>query len=302
MKRVFLLLVLIGLALLFAWQCTFVVYENETAIVTRFGKPLRTLDDPGLYLKLPDFVDSKVAIDRRVYLLDPNPAEYLTSDKKNVSVDCFLAWRVADPLKFWTSVSSQFGAEGRLTDVLQSVSLDVIGSHPFSALVSHEEQESDIRSIADAITKAAAATARRDFGIEVVTARIKRLSFPQQNKDAVFRRMEQERESIAMAIRSEGSAAYDQIKAEADREEARLLSEAARKSAEMRGEADAEAVRIEADAYGKDPDLFRMKRELEVLQKALQEDSILILPADHPLLRVLNAGAPKPVETDDDHD
>ncbi len=291
MNRGFLLLVLLAAAAFALSLSTFQVREGTTAIVARFGDPRHTVRDPGLYFKWPYPVDDVIEIDHRLNVLDPDPSEYLTADKKNVVVDTFLAWRVADPVKYWVSVNSRAGAELRLTDVLRSTVGQVLSSVPFTSLVSHQPQPQTLTDVVAAITERAAPRVRNDFGVEVVAIRIKRLNFPQQNKDAVFARMEQEREKISATIRQEGVEQFERIKAEADREEARLIAEAERKAKEIRGEAEAEATRIEVDAYAKDPALFEMIRRLSIVEEALNDESVLILPSDHELLDVLEGDA-----------
>ncbi len=289
LKRIVVACVAAAVAIALIRSCTFVVEENQFAVVQRFGAPLRTAGQAGLGFKLPPPIETVVHIDGRVNLLDPAPNEYLTLDKKNVIVDSFLAWSVDDPIQYMVSVESRAGAEARLTDVLRSVVGDVLSSHDFSALVSHEPQEFDLADIVEKVTRVARAKAEQSFGIKVRAVRIKRLNFPPQNKQAVFQRMEAERQAFAAAFRSEGLEQSQKIKAEADLAEAKLLAEADRKARELRGEADAEAARIYADAYGKDPDLYRFLRSLEVLDEVLGVKSTVILPADHELLEVLQS-------------
>ncbi|MAE71125.1 MAG: hypothetical protein CME06_11750 [Gemmatimonadetes bacterium] len=289
LKRIIFVCVSLTVAITLVRSCTFIVGENQFAVVQRFGAPLRTAARAGLGFKLPSPVETVVHIDGRVNLLDPTPNEYLTLDKKNVIVDSFLAWSVNDPIQYMVSVESRAGAEARLTDVLRSVVGDVLSSHDFSDLVSHEPRNVDLADIVDQVTRVARDKAEQSFGIRVRSVRIKRLNFPPQNKQAVFQRMEAERKAFAAAFRSEGLEQSQKIKADADLVEAKLLSEADRKARELRGEADAEAARIYADAYGKDPDLYRFLRSLEVLDEVLGVKSTVILPADHELLQVLQS-------------
>lgn len=288
MKMAFRTILALATAALVLWLVAFQVNEGEYAIVARFGEPVRTIDRAGLYFKWPAPVDTVLRVDRRMHVLDPRPNEYLTSDKKNVIVDSMMAWTVEDPLKFWTSVGSRGGAEARLTDLMRSVVGDVLSSHPFAVLVSTEAGALDVIGLGERITEVLGRAAGESFGVKVQLARIKRLNYPAQNKDAVFRRMEQERESIAQGIRSEGVEQYEKVKADTDREEAELLSDAQRKAQELKGEADAAATRIYAEAYARNPGLYRFLRSLETLDKVLGDDATLILPADHALLEALS--------------
>lgn len=280
--------------------CGVQVEQGSAVIVSRFGDPRRTLTEPGLYWKLPTPIDESVRVDTRVHVLDPEPAEYLTGDKKNVIVDAFLAWRVVDPRRFHVSVRDRKGAELRLTDMIRSVLGDVLGSHPFTDLIAVADEGTRLAEVtAEIDAQAIERVARGELGVEIVAARLKRLNFPVQNRSAVFRRMEAEREATAAAFRSEGVEQYEKIKAETDREEAELLAKAEREAAEIRGDADAQATRIYADAVGRDPELYQFLQALEVADEVLGEKTTLILPADHFLLRVLSGPHPGGADEDD---
>ncbi len=288
MKTLFRFAVLVGLVALMVWTCAFQVAENETVIVARFGSPRRVIETAGLQWKWPAPVDTVLRIDRRLHVLDGAPGEFLTSDKKNLIVGAFLCWRVADPTRFLVSLNNRAAAEARLADLLRSVTNNEISSRPFSALVSPKPGEAVMSEINDRLTKTAAERALAILGIEVAAVRIKRLNFPSQNKEAVFRRMEAERDSIAAGYRSEGNENYARVKAETNREEARLRSEAERKAEELRGEADAESTRIYSEAYAKDPAFFEFKRTLDALENILGSNSTWVIPSDHELLKALS--------------
>lgn len=289
MKKTFAMLLVLGALAAVLWATTFQVPQGSSAIVLRFGNPTRTIEEAGLHFKLPPPIDRVVTIDRRVHVLDPQPSEYLTSDLKNLIVDSFMAWSVEDPLRFFTTVNDRAGAEARLTDVLNAVVGDVFNAIPFADMVSTSEQQEGMSAVVAAITSAAAETASANFGVKVEAARIKRLSFPTQNRRAVFQRMEAERAAIAGEIRSEGLEQYEKIKASADREEARLLSDADRKARELRGAADAEATRIYGEAYAQDPDLYQLLRSLETIEAGLGDETLMILDSEHELLQVLRS-------------
>lgn len=285
-------LVLGGLLLLATAASPFVVDATEYAVVTRFGRPVRTVLEPGLHLRLPG-VDNVVRIDRRLLLTEPPVSEYLTLDKKNVIVRPFLAWRVKDPLRFLQTVLVRDAAEARLTGVTGSELGAALGAVPFDALVSTDAARMRLGEIAAGVEARVRETAERDYGIELVSLRIERLAFPQQNEAAVFQRMRAERERIARQSRSEGEEASLKIRAEADRERARLLADAERQAAEIRGKAEAEAARVYADALQEDPEFYRFVRTLSAWDRILDEKTTLVLPADSPLLRDLTEGPPR---------
>jgi membrane protease subunit HflC len=250
-RRVLFAVVLLGALLL--WGSAFAVPETEYVLVTRFGDPRRVIETPGLHFKWPAPIDQTIRIDRRTRVLDPEAGEFLTSDKKNVLVDCFLVWKVADPRRFLVSVTDRRGAEARLTDMLRSEVGGVIGSHPLSRLVSIGSETPGIRSVNEEISRRVAARTGDGLGIEIASVRIKRLNFPRQNKEAVFARMAAERHRIAKQYRSEGEEEAEKLRIKADRERADLLNEAKRVAEETRGQADAEATRAYAAAYGEAP-------------------------------------------------
>ncbi|HUL02017.1 MAG TPA: protease modulator HflC [Gemmatimonadales bacterium] len=285
------LAIIVGVAVIAiaALASMFVVDTTEYAVVTRFGRPLRSYTTPGLRFRVP-LVDQVARIDARLLMTEPPVSEYLTLDKKNVVARAFLTWRVEDPLRYLQTVVLREAAESRLAAVTGSEIGAAFGSVPFEALVSTEPEKMRLGAIMDQVEGRVRETAAREYGIRLVAFRIERLAFPQQNEASVFQRMRAERQRIAKQFRSEGEEASLKIRAEADRERARILSEAERKAAEIRGQAEAEAARIYADALGADPDFYRFVRTLEAYDKIIDKDTTIVLPADSPLMRGLMTG------------
>jgi membrane protease subunit HflC len=293
---------LVAVALLLLVTASFSVAEGTHAVVTRFGKPVTVVENAGLHFKLPTPIDSVVPIDMRKHLLDPEPGNYLTQDKKNLTVDSFLVWSIDDPLQFYQSVGTRGGAEARLGEVLRSVVGDVLSSYSFTDILSTDGEQTGLARIGtDLRTAASERVAASSLGIVIESFQVKRLNFPEQNKRAVFRRMEAERQAISAGFRSEGKEEYDKIKATTDREEAQLLADARRQAATIRGEAEAEAAQIYAEAYNADPELYQFLRSLEAAENAFtQDDSLLVLPADHPLLQALSGMPTVTTKSEDD--
>ena len=289
MKKLVISLVLIAVLAVLFLAFTVTVAETESVIVLRFGDPRRVIDEAGLHFRWPPPIDTVSRVDRRIYVLDPDADEILTSDKKNILVNSFLVWAVEDPKKFLVSVGDLKGAEARLTAILRSEVGTILGSYSLSSLITDEAGAgTEMAGVMDGVAAAAAEKARNSFGIRVTAMRIKRINFPNENKRAVFQRMEAERKRIAKGFRSEGEEEADKIRARADREKAALLAEARRKAEVRRGEADAEAARIYAEAFQKDPEFYEFIRSLEAYGKILDEDSTVVIPDDSPLLRVLS--------------
>ncbi len=276
-------------AVLVLSQVPYVVDATELAVRTRFGRPVEVVKEPGLLLKVP-FVDSVTRLDGRLLFLDPPAAEFLTSDKKNIVVAPFVLWRIAEPLEFLQSLGTRESAEARLADLVASETGTALGGVPFARLISAAPGEAQLEEVVGKVAAAVRERARRDYGVEVVDVRLKRLAFPDQNLVSVFGRMRSEREQIARRFRSEGEEAAAKIRAEADKERSRLLAEAYRTAAETRGEGEAEAARVYAKATSLDPDLYRFLRTLQAYDRILDDRTTLVLPADSDLLRLLTEG------------
>jgi membrane protease subunit HflC len=285
-RLVLALAVLLALATL---GSAFVVDTTEYAVVTRFGRPVRIYTTPGLHFRVP-LVDQVVRLDARLLMTEPPPAEYLTLDKKNVVARTFLTWRVDDPVRYLQTVLIRDAAEARLAAVTSSEIGAAFGSVSFDALVSTDASKMRLGAIVDEVEQRVRDTAARAYGVNLVSLRVERLAFPQQNESSVFQRMRAERQRIAKQFRSEGEEQSLGIRAEADRERARLLAEAERKASEVRGQAEAEAARIYADALAVDPDFYHFVRTLEAYDKIIDKDTTIILPADSTLMKGLLGG------------
>jgi modulator of FtsH protease HflC len=287
MKSILISLTLIALATALLLTCAFEVQETEYAVVLRFGDPTRILLEPGLNWRLPPPFETVVRIDKRLHILDPPEVEYLTIDKKNVTVDAFAAWKVADPLKFLVTVIDRNSAEAQLSDLMRSEVGAAIGSIGLSALLSTETDLVQVDDIMATITERTAANALETYGISVQAIRLKRLNFPEENRQAVFRRMEAERERIARQYRSEGEEQAEMVRSQADLEQITILARAEREAREIRGRTDAEAATIYAEAYGKDPEFYEFIKTLETYETFIDENATVVLPSDSQLLRLL---------------
>ncbi|HXK08766.1 MAG TPA: protease modulator HflC [Vicinamibacteria bacterium] len=276
-------------AILLLSGAPFVVDATQCAVRTRFGRPVEVIQQPGLHFKLP-LVDEVTRLDARLLYFDPPTAEFLTEDKKNVVISSFVVWRVEDPLRFIQKLYTRENAEARVADLVASELGTALGRVPFSRLVSAAENEAHLAETAAGIAEKVRQRAGEDYGLRVVDVGIRRLAFPEQNREAVFNRMRAERERIARRFRSEGEEEAIKIRAEAEQERSKLLAEAYRTAAELKGKGEAEAARIYAGAVGRDPELYRFLRTLESYDKVLDEKTTLILPGDSQLLRLLTEG------------
>ncbi|GBC99827.1 Modulator of FtsH protease HflC [bacterium HR17] len=275
-------------------RCFFVVNETEWAVVARFGRLVRTVGSAGLHLRLP--IDSVHKFDKRLQIYDPPATEFLTGDKKNLLIDAFVIWRIDDPVRFWQSVGDTAGGEMRLHDLVWSQLAAALSSYELSRLVAVRGSElvngeaTQLTELTENVRSQCRPIARRLYGIDIVDVRIKRLNFPEQNKEAVFARMRAERERIAKRYLAEGEEIATRIKAEADRERERILAEAYREAERIKGEGDAIAARIYGQAFSRDPEFYKMLRTLDAYKKALDNKTTIVLSADSEFLRLLTQG------------
>ncbi len=269
---------------------TLVFYQVDTTeyvIVTQFGNPVRAVNSPGLYAKLPDPVQSVIRLNNRLRLYTLPQAEFLTQDKKNVVTESYATWRVTDPLLFYETVKDAPGAEARLADILASELGVVLGKYALSSLVTVNPADMQLPTMMEQI-RGNVDRRTGQYGFAVTDVRLKLITYPEANQASVFQRMRAERERIARQLRSEGAEEAAKIRAGAETEAATVRAEAQREAEAIRGAADAEAIRIYAEAYGKDEEFYRFLRTLQSYDAFIDEGTTLILPADSDLLQFLN--------------
>ncbi len=267
----------------------FTVDVTELAVVTQFGRPVAVVTEPGLKTRLP-LLQQVRRFDARLQVLEPQQAEFLTNDKKNVVLNYFAVWRIKDPLQYFRRLPSDAAARSQLTDVLSSELGAALAAMPFENLISTNVEGRKLAEMVAAIEADVKEIAAREYGIEVVEVDVRRLSFPDQNRRSVFERMRAERERIARGFRSEGEEQARKIRAQADREEAQILAEAYRESEILRGQGQAQATRIYGEAIARDPEFYEFTRTLEAYRKFLDEKTTLVLPSDSELMRLLVRG------------
>ncbi|PYT20000.1 MAG: protease modulator HflC [Acidobacteria bacterium] len=275
-----------GLVALYA--AFFTLRETEFALVTQFGRPVRTIRDAGLHVKWP--FQNVLRFDRRLRIYNPRPSEFLTRDKKNLVIENYVAWRIQDPERFVQTVADPAAAEMRLHDIIWSGLSAAVGRLDLEALISTSPEKVQAAGMLDHLTQLTDRTALDQYGIQVVDVRIKRLNLPEQNKQSVYARMRAERERIARQYRAEGEEQALSIRADADREREEILSTAYKEAEKMRGEGDAEAARIYGKAYARNPRFYKLLRTLESYKKVLDDKTTAILSSDSELLKVLTRG------------
>jgi len=252
----------------------FTVKEINQAIVLQFGDPKRVLAEPGLKVKIP-FIQNVVFIDRRILSLDPAPEEVIASDQKRLIVDAYARFKIVDPLKFYISVGDERVARSRLATIINSRLRSVLGTQSLATLLS-EDRAKQMAIIQEGVNAEAG-----KFGIEIIDVRIKRADLPQANSEAIYKRMQTEREREAKEFRAKGAEMAVTITSTADKEVTVLLANANKQSEIMKGEGDGKRNKIFANAFGKDPEFFSFYRAMQAYEKALiGGDTSLILSPD----------------------
>lgn len=278
---------LIAIALL-AWAlvaCFFAVDVTQFGLVTRFGKVVRVVHEPGLHMKAP--FDAVVSLDKRLTFSRPGQAEYLTVDKKNIVVESLVTWRVADPQRYLVTLATRPAADLRLADVMLGEVGSVLGTHPAASLIAPDGNNQRFRDIVGEIRERVAAYARTAYGIDVIDVELLRLSLPEQNRIPVFERMKAERGKMAKEYRTAGELQGRKIIAQADREKTHIEAEAYSQAQRLKAEGDAEATRIYSAAFSRNPAFYKFLRTLQAYEKFMDENTTLFLPADSEVLRVL---------------
>src|SRR5579871_6112267 len=281
--------VLVLIALAIAYSTLFTVYQTKQALVVRFGKPVRIITEPGLNAKIP-FVDSVIYIDKRILNVESPAQEVIASSQdksgagvaqagERLVVDAFARYRIVDPLKNYQTVGPD-GASSQLAILLNSALRRVLGAATLSDAV-RNKREDLMAHMREQLDRDA-----RPFGIEVVDVRIRRVDLPEQNSQAVYQRMQTERQREAAEFRAQGSQKSQEIRAKADRDVTVLLAEANQQSETLRGQGDAERNAIFADAYTRDPDFFGFYRSMQAYERSMQKgETNLVLRPDSEFFR-----------------
>ncbi len=264
--------IFLAIAVVIASFSFFTVTEREKAILFRLGEIVKTDFTPGLHWKTP-FVNNVRKFDARIQTLDAEPERYLTGEKKNLIVDSFVKWRIKDVSNYFTSMGGDaVRANLRLSQIIKDGLRGEFAKRTITEAVSGERLQ-----IMQLITEQANQQAQQ-FGIEIVDVRIKRIDFPPEISDSVYRRMRAERVRVAKDLRSRGAESAEKIRAEADRQRTVIIADAFRDAEVIRGEGDASATEIYAKAYGKDVEFYSLYRSLNAYKRTFaSKDDVLVI-------------------------
>ena len=280
-QKIVIAIVLVIVIVIVLAGSVFTVDETEQAIVTRLGKYVRTVSEPGLAFKTP-FVENVHKFEDRVLEYDAAAAPIITSDKKHLVIDNYARWRIVEPLKLYQTVRDESGAQARLDDIVFSEIREELARHTLTEIVSVNRE-----AIMEKVHKQCDNKAR-EYGIEVMDVRIKRADLPGEVAHSVYARMKAERQRIAKKYRSEGEEEAVKIRAQTDKEKTILLAESYRQAEKLKGEGDAEAIKIYAEAFEKDPEFYAFVRTLKAYEKSLKRDTTIVLPSDSELFQYLS--------------
>ncbi|HEX8164502.1 MAG TPA: protease modulator HflC [Beijerinckiaceae bacterium] len=276
------LLVLLGVAAVVLYASTFVVQQTQQAIVLQFGRVRTVATQPGLYFKLP-FIENVVTLEKRVLDLDLPVQTILSADRQNLEVDAFARYRISNPLQFYQTVAAVPVANQRLGSFVNSSMRNVLANASRDAIV-RTERGNLMNRIQEDVNRQA-----QNLGVEIIDLRLTRVDLPASNSQAVYQRMQTERQREAADLRANGQQQAATIRARAERDATVIVAEATRRSEEARGQGDAEKNRILAEAFGRDPDFFAFFRSMQAYEAGLrQSDTRMVLSPTSEFFRYFN--------------
>jgi membrane protease subunit HflC len=299
---VFVLLVIAAIVLN---ASTFVVEEGKQVIVTQFGKPVDDVQSAGLHFKTP-FIQEAYYLEKRLLPWDGSPESMQTKDKKRIDIDVWARWRITDPMEFFVKVRNETGGQGILDNLVDSAVRDVVARHNLIDVVRKSNAKLVYETVDETVelerTEADLVAGRgrddvedeildgvdlKEYGMELVKVRIKRVNYVASVRATVYERMISERLKIARLYESKALEEKNRILGQTQKELDQIEGEMEQKSAEIRGAADAEVIEMTAKAYGQSPEFYEFLRRLEVLKKTLNQDTRLIMSTEGDLFQML---------------
>lgn len=298
--------VLLAIVALIGLRSFFFVDESEYAFVTQFGQPIRFCSQPGLYAKWP-YQDLR-RFDRRLQVFEPPAREMLTEDKENLNFAWYVCWRLpgessssgggtagtVEPhvRRFLESVGSVEVAENRLEERVQAALAAEIGRTRLTQLISLSAGEVQLQAISERISKSLSEIITEQFGIEIVDIRLKRFTYPEAVRPAVFAEIRSERERVAVQYRAQGASEKAKIQSLADLQRDQVLAQAKREALTIRGTGEAKAIEVYNQAHTQDPKFYELLKTLETYRGMLDDQTTVVLSADSPMLKLLSEGVP----------
>jgi len=287
MKAKFLVLIIVIIAGGLAYYSLFTVNEKEFVVVTRFGKPVRTLDKAGLYLKRPGFLETVNRIEKRADVFKTQPIQLLLGDKNPLIITCYVCWKIADPLTFLQSLTSSGIVDQKIGDMVNSLLGSTLGDYNIENIINVKPELVKLEEIETRILAESEQKAIEKYGIRIIDVGIRRLAYPQIVAQSVYNRMKAERDKEAKKYLAEGKEEAAKIEAQTDKAVAQIIAEANKESEILKGQGDKEARSIYAEAYSRDPGFFEFTKSLEACREVLKDKSTLILSTESEIFKYL---------------
>jgi modulator of FtsH protease HflC len=280
-------LLLLFFVVIVGYSSVFTVAQTEQVLLVRLGEPIRVVTEPGLNFKAP-FIDTVISIDKRILDLENPSQEVIAADSRRLVVDAFARYKIKNALRFYQSVGSIQAANLQLTTLLNASLRRVLGEATLTQIV-RDEREALMVRIREQLDKEA-----DGYGIQVVDVRIRRADLPEANSQAVYQRMQTERQRQAAEFRAQGNQKAQETRAKADREATVIVADANSTGEQIRGAGDAERNRLFADAYGRDPDFFAFYRSMSAYENSLKSnDTRFLLRPDSDFFRFFGSASGK---------
>jgi membrane protease subunit HflC len=281
-------LIVVLLLAIVGFGSIYTVRQTEQALVVRLGEPVRVVTDPGLNFKIP-FIDSVISIDKRILDLENPAQEIIAFDQRRLVVDAFARYKIKNALRFYQSIGSIQAANIQLTTLLNAAMRRVLGEVTFIQIV-RDERESLMNKIREQLDKEA-----DGYGISVIDVRIRRADLPEANSQAVYQRMQTERQREAAEFRAGGGQKAQEIRSKADREATVIIADANSTAEQTRGAGDGERNRLFAESYGQDPEFFAFYRSMTAYENGLKSnDTRFLLRPDSEFFRFFANPSGKP--------
>jgi membrane protease subunit HflC len=276
------ILIITTLALIIFQSSFFTVDQRQQVLILQFGEPIRAIDTPGIKFKMP-FIQNAIFFEKRIIDLSLPEQEVIASDQKRLIINAFTKFQIIDPLKFYTTVGNSYGLSGKLSGILDSSLRQVIGEVTLNELLT-ENRGNIMKKIKDAV-----GSSSDIFGIKIIDVRIMRADLPKENSDAIYARMQTEREKEAREIRAKGAEEADKIRAEANKEKTIIIAEAKKNSDIMRGNGESESNKIYASSFGRDPEFADFYRSMSAYKTAFSNDKTkMIISPDSDFFKYFN--------------
>lgn len=287
MKIKFLFLIITVIVLTLGCYSLFTINEKEFVVVTRFGKPVRTLEQAGLYFKRPGFLETVNRAEKRAKVFKTQPIQLLLGDKNPLIITCYVCWKISDPLTFLQSLTSSDIVEQKIGDMINSLLGSTLGDYTIENIINVQPELVKLEEIEAKILCECKQKATDKYGIKIIEVGIRRLAYPQIVTQSVYNRMRAERDKEAKKYLAQGKEEAAKIEAQTDKEVAQILAEANKEAEILKGQGDKEAMNIYAEAYNQDTEFFEFIKSLEACSEVLKSKSTLILSTESEIFKYL---------------